>query len=546
MHALSMIDMGKQPVDVVAPVKTLGKDEKQFGKVLNEKQQVHQQHDSQPEPAAGSRDKQVIAHKHKTEMKQEATGQKESLDEAVIESSIQQEAVENCQIQAKLQHTLVDLMKVMVKGEPMAMAENSDSLESILIGETTEIPESFHSIEKLLTDLVQQLKSTELSGEHVLAGVDLSALTAELQSPIEDSSHEELLAQLVTAVEEQLTEESSSLENVELAAVMGVEPQQQNVVPVVMENLVQARQILQKAFDSVVSQKSVAVETVVAEENVAVVEQPAEEASFVMEEVADAIDPRFARLFKPRSEQRPVVQQTQSSREPVQLHNSKQPVGLNQSESVDQVLPAEMTTQKVETTQISGDAVKRGLENLVQQTQHNLQPQGQAQVQGLEMNKAMPPAPVVQLVSGQQMAESQIFDQVVTQISGSVNGESGRMVLRLQPAELGSLKLELMVEGDRIRANIQAQSHQVQDVLERNLPQLRNALAEQGLKIDQFQVNIDQRQQGGQFENLAQQQQHNGSEKQPGWQQQNSESEEQSIPLAHLMQNGGGGISLHV
>ena len=157
----------------------------------------------------------------------------------------------------------------------------------------------------------------------------------------------------------------------------------------------------------------------------------------------------------------------------------------------------------------------------------------------------MPQTPTIHLPSGQQVTESQIFDQVVTQLSGSINGESGRMVLRLQPAELGSLKLEIMIEGDRVRANFHAQSQQVQEVLERNLPQLRNALAEQGLKIDQFQVNVDQRQKGGQFESLAQQQQH-GSDKQPGWHQQTEEQEERSIPLAHLMQNGGGGISLHV
>ncbi|NOQ41145.1 MAG: hypothetical protein GQ563_01400 [Desulfuromusa sp.] len=162
------------------------------------------------------------------------------------------------------------------------------------------------------------------------------------------------------------------------------------------------------------------------------------------------------------------------------------------------------------------------------------------------MNRAVASNPVVQLASGQQVAESQIFDQVVTQLSGSINGESGRMVLRLQPAELGSLKLELMIEGDRIRVNLHAQSQQVQEVLERNLPQLRNALAELGLKIDQFQVTIDKNHdQQNQFENLAQQQQNRDSEKQPDWHN-DLEPEEQIIPLAHLMQNGGGGISLHV
>lgn len=527
MHALSMIDMGKQPVDAVAPTKPTNNNEQQFGKVLKEKQQVQQQDegksvDRQAVPDEGASEKQAVAHNHKTETKQQGTRQNELANETVADSSIQLDVAVNPQQQVKVQHTLVDLMKTIVQGESTEGVESSDS------------------IEMLLTDLVEQLESTELHGEEVLAGVDLSALVVELQSLNEDSDNQELLAQLITQVEEQLTEETGLPENSELAAAVLAEPQiqAQNVAPVV-ENLAQARKILQKAFDSVVSQKSVAVETVVAEG-----EQLVEEESFMMDDATENIDPRFAGLLKPRTEQRPVALQTQSGKEQLPLHNFKQQVSVSQSDSVTQVLPEEMQEQKqsIEGVQLSGGTAKQVLESLVQP---NLQSQGQAPIQGANMNRAMPQIQTIQLASGQQVAESQIFDQVVTQISGSTNGESGRMVLRLQPAELGSLKLEIMIEGDRVRANFHAQSQQVQEVLERNLPQLRNALAEQGLKIDQFQVNVDQRQQGGQFENLAQQQQH-GSEKQPGWHQQTEEQEEQSIPLAHLMQNGGGGISLHV
>ncbi len=508
MHALSMIDMGKQPVDAVAPTKTTHSNEQQFGKVLKEKQQVQGQDegksvDRQPVPDEGASEKRVVA-----------------------ESSILSEVEVNPQQQVKVQHTLVDLMKTIVQGESTEGVESSDSIEA------------------LLTDLVEQLESTELHGEQVLAGVDLSALVVELQSLNEDSDNKELLAQLITQVEEQPTEEPGLLENSELAAAVLVEPQMQahNVAPVV-ENLTQARKILQQAFDSVVSQKTAAVETVGAEG-----EQLVEEEFFMMDDATEKIDPRFAGLLKPRTEQRPVALQTQSGKEQLPLHNFKQQAGVSQSDSVVQVLPEEMLEQKqsIEVGQLSGGVAKQMLENLVQQGQHNLQSQGQAPVQGVDVNRAMPQTQIIQLASGQQVAESQIFDQVVTQLSGSVNGESGRMVLRLQPAELGSLKLEIMIEGDRVRANFHAQSQQVQEVLERNLPQLRNALAEQGLKIDQFQVTTDKNyDQQSQFENLAQQQQH-GSEKQPGWHQQTQEQEEQSIPLAHLMQNGGGGISLHV
>ena len=250
------------------------------------------------------------------------------------------------------------------------------------------------------------------------------------------------------------------------------------------------------------------------------------------------IDPRFAGLLNPRTEN--------CSARQVQSHSLRQQVEQNQGESAVPVFPEEMSEQKQsgELSQRPNGSAKQVLDNLAQLESRNLQPQGHLPVQGLEANKALASSPVVQLTSGQQVPESQIFDQVVTQISGSVNGESGRMVLRLQPAELGSLKIELIVEGDRVRANLHAQTQQVQEVLERNLPQLRNALIEQGLKIDQFLVSVDKdHDQQGQFENL--QQQNNSSEKQPNWHK-DPELEEHIIPLAHLMQNGGGGISLHV
>ncbi len=538
MHALSMIDMGMKTSDAVAPAKPMSKDEPQFGKGLNGKQQAQQRHESEPvdrqlRTAESSSEEPVVARNHKAGMKQEATGEKELSNEIVVEKSIQVMDEVNPQQQVKVQHTLIDLLKVMTQGE------------------STEIAESPDRIETLLTDLVQQLESTELHGEQVLAGVDLSTLAAELQSLNEEPNSEELLAQLVTQVEEQL--EAGFLANDELVAATVAEPQQQNVVsenviPVVVENLGQARQILQQAIDSVTPQKLAAAEAVVAVENVATEEQPIEEVIFSVEEVTEEIDPRFAGLLKPRTENRS-DQQVRSTKEPVQLHSSRQQMRQNQSEPVVQVFQEEVVEQEqsAEISQRLDGTAKQVLENLALLGQRNLQSPGQPQVQGLEMNKVTAPNPVVQLASGQQVAESQIFDQVVTQLSGSINGESGRMVLRLQPAELGSLKIELMVEGDRVRANLHAQSQQVQEVLERNLPQLRSALAEQGLKIDQFQVTTDKNHdQQNQFENLAQQQQDDGSEKQPGWHQQNQDPDEQIIPLAHLMQNGGGGINLHV
>ena len=525
MHALSMIDMGMKTSDAVAPAKPSSKNEQQFGKVLSEKHQTQSQHESksankQPDSTESSSDKQVIAHNHKTETKQETTGQKDISKKIVAENNTDVMGEVNPQQQVKVQHTLIDLMKTMTQGEGTENVESSDR------------------IEMLLTDLVEQLESTELHGEQILAGVDLSALAAELQALNQEPNREELLAQLVTQVEGQL--ETGLLENGKLAAAMMTETQQQNVAPVMVETLAQARQLLQQVLDAVVTPKAVVAETVVATENVALAEQPLEENLFSMEETAEEIDPRFAGLLKPRTENRSTQQ--------VQLHHPKQGVEANHSEVTVPVLPEEVVaaTQSGEVSQHLEGTTKQVLENLAQLGSKSLQPQGQPLVQGFEANKVMAATPVVQLPSGQQVTESQIFDQVVTQLSGSISGESGRMVLRLQPVELGSLRLELTIEGDKVRANLHAQTQQVQEVLERNLPQLRSALAEQGLKIDQFQVNIDKNSdQQSQFENLSQQQQ-SDLQQRSDQQQVGVESEELNIPLAHLIQNGGGGISLHV
>ncbi len=66
--------------------------------------------------------------------------------------------------------------------------------------------------------------------------------------------------------------------------------------------------------------------------------------------------------------------------------------------------------------------------------------------------------------------------------------------LRLHPAELGSLQLSLQVSEGSISANITAESDTAAQVLRDNLPQLHTKLAEQGIRIDKFEVQTQDRQ----------------------------------------------------
>lgn len=92
------------------------------------------------------------------------------------------------------------------------------------------------------------------------------------------------------------------------------------------------------------------------------------------------------------------------------------------------------------------------------------------------------------------MAEQEILDQVVQRLSLRSFQGGQRLTMDLQPAELGQVHLELIQEQDRIQVRLLAQSSEVQGVLERSLPQLQEALQQQGLRLDSIQIGIDQRQ----------------------------------------------------
>ena len=94
------------------------------------------------------------------------------------------------------------------------------------------------------------------------------------------------------------------------------------------------------------------------------------------------------------------------------------------------------------------------------------------------------------LPSGVEIPHSQIIDQVTGRFALNRSLESGTITMRLHPAELGELRMEIKVEQDNIKAHIIAQNPQVQDILERNLPRLREVLQQQGMNLAHMQVSV--------------------------------------------------------
>ena len=99
--------------------------------------------------------------------------------------------------------------------------------------------------------------------------------------------------------------------------------------------------------------------------------------------------------------------------------------------------------------------------------------------------------PAVQrLPSGLIVPDTAVMDQVLAHLSLQRRLASTTVHLRLNPQELGELRMEIKVEQDNIKAHIIAQNPQAQEMIDRHLPRLREALELQGLNLQQVSVTL--------------------------------------------------------
>jgi flagellar hook-length control protein FliK len=73
----------------------------------------------------------------------------------------------------------------------------------------------------------------------------------------------------------------------------------------------------------------------------------------------------------------------------------------------------------------------------------------------------------------------------------------GEIRLRLSPPELGSLRLEVRVHDGALTAQLHTETDTARTAILDNLPALRERLADQGVRIERFDVDLMQRQPGG-------------------------------------------------
>ena len=123
------------------------------------------------------------------------------------------------------------------------------------------------------------------------------------------------------------------------------------------------------------------------------------------------------------------------------------------------------------------------------------QPNTFSQISAIVQDTTAPPAnelakPIL-LPSGTIVHEEEIIRQLTEKFQVSGKNIDSRINLKLHPAELGELKIDLTVKEGSIRANIVAQSQQTLEILEKNIPKLKALLESQGFSIDQISITAE-------------------------------------------------------
>jgi flagellar hook-length control protein FliK len=91
---------------------------------------------------------------------------------------------------------------------------------------------------------------------------------------------------------------------------------------------------------------------------------------------------------------------------------------------------------------------------------------------------------------------ARLLGRVARAFTAAQQGD-GEIRLRLSPPELGSLRLQVQINDGALVARLEAETSAARTALIDNLPALRERLAEQGVRIERFDVDLMQRQPGG-------------------------------------------------
>jgi len=121
--------------------------------------------------------------------------------------------------------------------------------------------------------------------------------------------------------------------------------------------------------------------------------------------------------------------------------------------------------------------------------QTNTFAQSLATTQPSSVQPATDTAKTLTLPSGTVVREEEVIQQVIERFQISRKTLDTQINIKLHPAELGELKIDLTVKEGSIRANVVAQSQHAQEILEKNMTKLKTVLEEHGFTVENITVS---------------------------------------------------------
>jgi hypothetical protein len=95
--------------------------------------------------------------------------------------------------------------------------------------------------------------------------------------------------------------------------------------------------------------------------------------------------------------------------------------------------------------------------------------------------------------TGATLSFQEVAGQIIDGASNLLMKGSSRIVITLEPPNLGTLNMDIRVQHDMVRMSLVADNYEVKQVLNSNLDQLKTAFQGQGLNIDRFDVLVNER-----------------------------------------------------
>jgi len=93
-----------------------------------------------------------------------------------------------------------------------------------------------------------------------------------------------------------------------------------------------------------------------------------------------------------------------------------------------------------------------------------------------------------------------VMEQIVKGAKIQVESGQTRAKISLHPPALGKVQMYIITKENQVRVNFFAETPQVKEIIENNLPQLRQSLLQQGLKVEHFNVFVGHHPSGNQAE----------------------------------------------